>query len=169
MKVISILQPYATLAVIGAKKIETRSWNTKYRGEILIHASRAWNNKMYDSIIKIGAESVLQNAGYKLTKINNGKIETNLPLGAIIGKVNIKDTFQMDEAMCQWMRDSNSENNREYGFGDWQNGRYGWLLSDAVQFETPIPAKGKLGLWELKRCNNVSGSGLVSQGYQILN
>lgn len=39
MKVISIMQPWATLIVLGHKKIETRSWNTKYRGEILIHAS----------------------------------------------------------------------------------------------------------------------------------
>ena len=39
MKVISVLQPWASLIVMGAKKIETRSWQTKYTGELLIHAS----------------------------------------------------------------------------------------------------------------------------------
>lgn len=39
MKVISIQEPYASLIKEGYKKIETRSWKTNYRGEILIHAS----------------------------------------------------------------------------------------------------------------------------------
>ena len=39
MTVISLLQPWAQLVVLGAKKIETRSWNTAFRGELLIHAS----------------------------------------------------------------------------------------------------------------------------------
>jgi len=32
MKCLSIIQPYATLIAIGAKRIETRSWSTPYRG-----------------------------------------------------------------------------------------------------------------------------------------
>ncbi len=39
MKVISLLQPWASLVVMGYKKCETRSWNTKSRGTLLIHAS----------------------------------------------------------------------------------------------------------------------------------
>jgi hypothetical protein len=37
MKVLTILEPWASLIVCGAK-IETRSWATKYRGSIAIHA-----------------------------------------------------------------------------------------------------------------------------------
>ena len=40
MKAISLLQPWASLVVMGAKTIETRGWGTKYRGPILIHASK---------------------------------------------------------------------------------------------------------------------------------
>lgn len=36
---------------------------------------------------------------------------------------------------------------QEYIFGDYSRGRYGWLLSDTLIFEEPIPCKGKLGLW----------------------
>ena len=39
MKAISLLQPWATLVSIGAKRVETRSWRTDYRGPIAIHAS----------------------------------------------------------------------------------------------------------------------------------
>ena len=39
VKIISIKEPFATLIKDRIKTIETRSWNTKYRGEIYIHAS----------------------------------------------------------------------------------------------------------------------------------
>ena len=38
MKVLTVKQPWATLIVEGIKKYEFRSWKTKYRGEVLIHA-----------------------------------------------------------------------------------------------------------------------------------
>lgn len=38
MKAISIRQPWAWLIVNGFKNIENRTWQTKYRGPILIHA-----------------------------------------------------------------------------------------------------------------------------------
>lgn len=41
MKAISIRQPWAWLIVNGFKDIENRSWRTKYRGPVLIHASAA--------------------------------------------------------------------------------------------------------------------------------
>ncbi len=39
MKALSIRQPWAWLIVNGYKDIENRSWNTKFRGPVLIHAS----------------------------------------------------------------------------------------------------------------------------------
>jgi hypothetical protein len=40
MKAISIKQPWANLIAQGVKTIETRSWRTNYRGDILIVSSR---------------------------------------------------------------------------------------------------------------------------------
>jgi|PlaIllAssembly_1097288.scaffolds.fasta_scaffold363432_2 hypothetical protein len=39
MKAISLKQPYAWAVIFGGKDIENRTWNTKYRGELAIHAS----------------------------------------------------------------------------------------------------------------------------------
>jgi eukaryotic-like serine/threonine-protein kinase len=39
MKCLSLHQPGATLLTLGAKRYETRSWRTEYRGPLLIHAS----------------------------------------------------------------------------------------------------------------------------------
>ena len=38
MKVLTIKQPWATLIMQGNKRFEFRSWQTKYRGDLLIHA-----------------------------------------------------------------------------------------------------------------------------------
>jgi len=42
---ISVYQPWADLIVRGVKDIENRSWPTRFRGRILIHAGRTikWN------------------------------------------------------------------------------------------------------------------------------
>ena len=39
MKAISLSQPWASLVASGAKKFETRSWRSHYRGPLLIHAA----------------------------------------------------------------------------------------------------------------------------------
>ncbi|WES88803.1 ASCH domain-containing protein [Dickeya fangzhongdai] len=39
MKALSIRQPWAWLIVNGYKDIENRTWHTKYRGQVLIHAA----------------------------------------------------------------------------------------------------------------------------------
>ena len=147
MKVISLLQPWATLAVIGAKKIETRSWNTRYRGPILIHASASKK-----------AFPLMDHPDFKkyLTPLFITDPRPFLPLGAIIGKVNLIETIglnyihqfgkievKINTKAFQW-----DVTKQELAFGDYSADRYGWLLSDPVEFKEPIPVKGKLGLWD---------------------
>lgn len=145
MKVISILQPWATLVVIGAKRIETRSWNTRHRGEILIHASVGKKTFCRELMLDFQQEfSHLRLPSYK-----------NLPFGAIIGKVNLKSTVESQFCFLGNEFSTDSTNNithiiteQELAFGDYSPKRYGWLLSDPVQFAIPIPAKGKLSIWD---------------------
>lgn len=42
MKAISLTQPWATLVHLGAKRVETRSWYTSYRGQLVIHAAKGY-------------------------------------------------------------------------------------------------------------------------------
>lgn len=151
MKVLSILQPWASLCVHtdnngkALKQIETRSWNTKYRGELLIHASKKvptdpW---LYDSIHSLATE---------LGLIRNWN---HLPYGAIIGKVNLVTTGILCPPYSDhvgpfgiYFNDKGASfTEQEMAFGNYEAGRYGWLFSDPVLFEKPIPAKGQLGLW----------------------
>ena len=134
MRVISLLQPWATLVVVGAKKIETRSWRTKYRGELLIHAS-------------LGKAGALLAQQPPFTKYISSF--EDLPFGAIIGKVVLEDVLPVEQFN---LSDTaiNKLTLEEKAFGDYSHGRYGWILSDAVQFAKPIPFKGALMLWEYK-------------------
>ena len=42
MKALTLTQPWASLVAIGAKRIETRSWSTPYRGLLAIHAAKGF-------------------------------------------------------------------------------------------------------------------------------
>ncbi len=40
MKALTLTQPWASLMALGVKRIETRSWYTSYRGEVVIHSGQ---------------------------------------------------------------------------------------------------------------------------------
>ena len=153
MTVISLLQPWAQLVVLGAKKIETRSWNTAFRGELLIHASLG---KHYGSgKDKISCRELCYRTQFS-DFIDGGNGFDKLPFGAIIGKVNMVGTFPTE--MCQmpmglelrkWWNSGNLVDwtEQEEAFGDFSHNRFGWILNDAVKFDKPIPAKGRQGFW----------------------
>jgi len=50
MKALSVKQPWAWAIVHGYKDVENRDWDTKYRGEVLIHASKGFDMEGYDFI-----------------------------------------------------------------------------------------------------------------------
>lgn len=87
MKAITVWQPWATLLATGQKHNETRSWKTSYRGEILIHAAKTDHSGI---LLHIPME--------ELKHFQNAGVVNKLPTGAIIGKVNLVDCFQIDEA-----------------------------------------------------------------------
>ena len=42
MKALTLTQPWASLMELGQKEVETRSWYTGYRGELVIHAAKGF-------------------------------------------------------------------------------------------------------------------------------
>ena len=45
MKALSLRQPWAWAVVEAGKDVENRRWNTKFRGDFLIHAASGWTKK----------------------------------------------------------------------------------------------------------------------------
>ena len=65
MKCLSIHQPWAALVVLGAKRFETRSWQTDHRGRMAIHASRTFRDSARMLCEKEPFRSALQRGGYR--------------------------------------------------------------------------------------------------------
>lgn len=130
-KALSLLQPWATLTVMGLKKIETRSWSTPYRGLLLIHASAGKGGKLM-------AENPAINK-----HISNFM---ELPFGCIIGQVMLTDIVRVGELQLP-DDEIDKLSLEEKAFGD-NKARFAWLFADAEIFEEPIQATGRLGLWE---------------------
>ena len=89
MKVLTIKQPWATLIIQGDKRFEFRSWKTKYRGELLIHAGKG-----------IDKEAVKRLEKY---------LPKELPIGKILGKVTLVDCIKMSPDFKEKLLKENSE------------------------------------------------------------
>jgi len=131
MKALSIIQPWASLIAIGAKRIETRSWPTNHRGWIAIHASKKYpaNNRALE-LAPPFREAL---SPYGLC----------LPTGVIIAVAKIIDCIPTEEVL----KGKGIRCEHELAFGNYTSGRYGWLLSDIRALKEPIPCKGALSLW----------------------
>lgn len=131
MRTLSLWQPWATLVAIGAKKFETRSWPTNYRGPLAIHAAKRDLELAY-WFKKPCFYPVLNQAGYSTS--------TELPLGAVLCVVDLVDCVPTES-----IRDRLSQ--EEHAFGDYTDGRYAWKLANVQVFIQPIPARGAQGIW----------------------
>lgn len=125
MKAITIKQPFATLIAKGYKEYEFRTWKTKYRGEILIHAGKGIDKKAME----------------KFKYLN-----LDYPSGCILAKATITDCIPIDAAARKILKEKDA---MVYGSiikdTDW-NG-YGFKLEDLKEIE-PILVNGKLSLWD---------------------
>jgi hypothetical protein len=134
---------------IGAKKVETRSWATNYRGPLAIHASKKQFNT--DSYF----DRELHTFAYALGLPDIFSFDT-LPYGTVIATCKLVDCLEIHGGgeFHVYIGNDCSDyialpvKSVEYAFGDYTPGRYAWMLEDVRILPEPIPAKGHLGLWE---------------------
>ncbi len=134
MRALSLTQPWASLVCLGVKKIETRSWQTPYRGQLAIHAAKGFPKDARAMCLKEPFKRVLMAAGIESV--------ADLPLGALLATVQLLDCIPTGKVRSQI-------SSEEYAFGDYSAGRFAWILEDVQPLAVPVPAKGALGLWTL--------------------
>lgn len=122
MKVLSIREPWASLIIEGYKEYEFRSWKTKYKGKILIHASLS-----------------MEKTNLKKFKDYNINIKPGYIIGEAILEecIEVTDDFEKELYKKDKIVYAKSEHKRVYA----------WKLSNVKKYDEPIRAKGKLGLW----------------------
>lgn len=119
MKALSIRQPWAWAIIAGHKTFENRTWQTKYRGSLLIHAGQSMHKADYELMLLYGCER-----GFDVPCMSD------LHRGGIIGRVDLVDMVTAGE-------------------GDlWFRGPIGWRLTNPHQLPFQA-CKGRLGLFEI--------------------
>lgn len=131
MKALSVLQPWATLLLLGAKTHETRSWRTVHRGKLLIHAGR----KFTPTAKKLAATDPF----YSALKARGVELD-QLKTGFILGCITLDDCLPTAEVKVE---------PKEMAFGDFRPGRWAWKMSNPVLFPTPIQFQGRLNIFEV--------------------
>lgn len=146
MKALSLTQPWASLVGLGEKKYETRSWNTKYRGLIAIHASKGFPGSCKSLCYHDPFHSVLM----KHLRANCGgefyisDVIKTIATGSVIAVAELKATRGTD-----LIQSGIQISHQEYAFGDYSAGRFAWELADVIPLSEPIKCKGMLGLWNV--------------------
>lgn len=173
MKAITLHQPWASLIAVGAKRIETRSWSTRYRGPLAIHAGmRHPPTGLTEGAVCGGlvSRSTLRyhdrvDDRFHWSSFANATCLIPLPLGAVVAVANLVDVLPMqafagpneclvihdDGGVEQWIPGEEYPGmirslDDQAPFGDFAPGRWAWMLED-VRPCAPIPMRGHQGLW----------------------
>jgi hypothetical protein len=144
MKGITLTQPWATLVAIGAKRIETRSWSTHYRGELAIHAAKGWPRECQALPHTEPFQTTLVNAG--LPGPHSRYDGKQMPRGYIVAVARLA-AIESTENLLAIAAAVGGLLPHELDFGNYAPGRYGWLLADVERLVEPIEYRGALGLW----------------------
>lgn len=120
MKALSIRQPWAWLILHGGKDIENRTWTTKFRGRVLLHAAKGMTREEYEIANELAWEI---NPRIVLPAFDE------LKRGGIIGSVEIVDC--VTESGSPWFYDG-----------------HGFVLRDPQPLPF-VPLKGRLGFFEV--------------------
>lgn len=172
MKAISLWQPWASLLVIGAKVIETRSWPTQYRGPLLIHAAKTLNQDVRYALCDTNVDNAFRRQGGTAAR------PLWLPFGAIVGQVDLVDcrpteSFTAEELDTECFFEHFQEATwTEGALGNFAPGRFGWVLEKPQKFEKPIPYKGSQGFFEVSETlwlgsDYKPGSGILELGQLV--
>lgn len=137
MKALTLTQPYATLMQIQAKRIETRSWKTPYRGELVIHAAKGFPKWAKETCEEEPFAHVLRGM--------------NLPISRGLCVVRLVDCVHTTDygSMCKRIDELGAPmTENEFAFGDYSPTRYAWVTEFVRVLDDPREVKGALGLWE---------------------
>lgn len=144
MKAVSLYQPYASLMAVGEKQYETRSWPTKHRGPIAIHATIGFPRWCRENCERFPFDRALAEHDLDLADLVG-------LCSHIVAVVNVVDCVETHgrapttEVGCGAY---------EFYFGDYSKGRWAWITSSVTRLERPVRvARGWQGIWNVQPDN----------------
>jgi len=131
VKALTVCQPHAERIRLSEKRVENRTWKTGYRGRIAIHAGQAFDTPPLPIAAVLNAAGLLE------------ELQKYPKRGLVLGTVELVDIVEMPEPGGLFDDDP-------HGLLDdpLATGPFCWLLDNPIPLERPLPASGKLGLWD---------------------
>lgn len=167
MKALTLYQPWASLLGLKEKQFETRSWATKYRGPIAIHAAQREPHLAAFPPTNVAVRSV-KVLGLPF-EIRTVEALCSLPRGCIIAIAELVNVWHIVEhpgtnvdtakhipvGAESMTTDKHAPDFSDYFvpteqemlFGDWTQGRYAWEFANMRMLAQPIPATGHQRIW----------------------
>lgn len=157
MRAISLWQPWASAVAVNAKRVETRHWATPYRGALAIHAAQ---RKVVLELMHYGScwnwAGALRPANSPANTSHWPDL-TLLPFGAIVAVCNLvecrpTDSFtnaELDAPRLPPGETLDSYQWTERQMGNFELGRFGWVLEDIRMLREPVPFKGHQGFFNV--------------------
>jgi hypothetical protein len=146
IKALSLYQPWAS-AVPGPKGLETRGWDTSYRGPLLICAAQ--KVMPFDLLLELGAQEEWCYAmapifGYAQDAYKFAhRVRKLLPYGKAVATCNLVATYRTG-SLTRKMIGAN------YPFGDFSPERYALDLRDRKAIKEPFPVRGRQKLFDVE-------------------
>jgi hypothetical protein len=137
MKALTVRQPWAWAISSGHKRVENRSWATRYRGQLAIHAGLAWDQD--------GVAALLELCDFGQALPPKWWTEPGvLPAGAVVAVVDLigvcsetVSTMRRAPLGQVWC-----------GCGPWAvPGAHHWQRDDVRGLAEPVPCRGAQGIW----------------------
>jgi hypothetical protein len=130
---LTLWQPWASLAMIGAKRHETRSWpipTRLYGHRIALHAG----------VGKPPASMVTEDLEELCTRSFGADWRRTLTFGAVLGTCTVSGHWRTEAFPGEIAKD-------DLVSGIWTPGRWAWRLDDLLPLPEPVPASGAQGIW----------------------
>jgi len=137
MKALTLRQPWATIVAEKLKTVEVRTWSTKYRGPLIIHAGKGWDSSAWDEF-KAKIPDVYQRADF----FDRSRGER----GRVIARTQLVDVVRYDDP-DSFLKDFERHFN---AFTRFREGLFGWVFGRTYRLADPAEVRGSLGLWNFK-------------------
>jgi len=102
MKALSIQQPWASLIVAGIKDVENRTWSTRYRGPLAVHAgsklNKATARDAFSRLERVQLVTLCNCIALTTSKDVLTVTLDDVPRGAVIGVVDVVDVIRTSKS-----------------------------------------------------------------------
>lgn len=124
MNALSIWQPWASFIALGIKNVENRGWATRYRGPLLIHAGKTFDEDWEEKLPAVLSHAALA--------VERWPAYFHLA-GHLLAVVVLQGCAEWEDAASPWH----------------EEGQVGWYLRNP-RLIRPLPYRGMWGIFDIQ-------------------